>query len=199
MITKKTISLVLAGMLFGSSLAVAQTTTLVDSPQIASTAGYGTNYTITSPVGNTEFQGNHRNSNTPAVPLQGIEAGGDDIVIPNAPMITPSSIIEINAIGMGVAPESTLSPAQALALAKRAAIVDAYRQIGEKMYGIRVNAQDTVRDMVLKNSTVKTKVMAIIRNAEIIETVYKDGLCQVSMELKLDGKRWYRILTGEEF
>ena len=197
--TKKTISLVLAGMLLGSSLAVAQTTTLTDGSQIASTAGYGTSQIVASPVGNTGFQGNHRNSNTPAVALQGIEAGGDDIVIPNAPMITPSSIIEISAIGMGVAPESTLSPAQALALAKRAAIVDAYRQIGEKMYGIRVNAQDTVRDMVLKNSTVKTKVMAIIRNAEIVETVYKDGLCQVSMELKLDGKRWYRILTGEEF
>lgn len=139
-----------------------------------------------------------RNSNAPTG-LQGSEVGGDDIVIPNAPMITPSSIIEISAIGMGVAPESTLSPAQALALAKRAAIVDAYRQIGEKMYGIRVNAQDTVRDMVLKNSTVKTKIAAVIRNAEIVETVYKDGLCQVSMELKLDGKRWYRILTGENF
>lgn len=204
MTTKKTILLVLAGMLLGSSLAVAQTTLvessdLVEGSQIASATSYGASYTAASPVGNTDFQGNRRNSNIPAVPLQGVEAGGDDIVIPNAPMITPSSIIEISAIGMGVAPESTLSPAQALALAKRAAIVDAYRQIGEKMYGIRVNAQDTVRDMVLKNSTVKTKVMAIIRNAEIVETVYKDGLCQVSMELKLDGKRWYRILTGEEF
>lgn len=53
--------------------------------------------------------------------------------------------------------------------------------------------------MMLKNSTVKTKVLAVIRNAEIVETVYKDGLCQVSMELKLDGKRWYRVLTGEQF
>ena len=185
MATKKTISLVLAGMLLGTNLLVAQvnsTTTTANS---------------VSPVGNVGIQ-SCRNSNVPAG-LQGVEVGWDDIVIPNAPMITPSSIIEISAVGMGVAPESTLSPAQALALAKRAAIVDAYRQIGEKMYGIRVNAQDTVRDMVLKNSTVKTKVMAVIRNAEIIETIYKDGLCQVNMELKLDGKRWYRILTGENF
>ena len=185
MATKKTISLVLAGMLLGTNLLVAQvnsTTTTANS---------------VSPVGNAGIQSG-RNSNVPAG-LQGVEVGGDDIVIPNAPMITPSSIIEISAVGMGVAPESTLSPAQALALAKRAAIVDAYRQIGEKMYGIRVNAHDTVRDMVLKNSTVKTKVMAVIRNAEIIETIYKDGLCQVNMELKLDGKRWYRILTGENF
>ncbi len=185
MLTKKTTSLVLAGMLLGTSLFAAQVNTVT-----ATTSEI-------SPIGNVGVQPN-RNSNSPAN-LQGIEVGGDDIVIPNAPMITPSSIIEISAVGMGVAPESTLSPAQALALAKRAAIVDAYRQIGEKMYGIRVNAQDTVRDMVLKNSTVKTKVMAVIRNAEIIETIYKDGLCQVSMELKLDGKRWYRILTGENF
>jgi len=184
--TKTSISLIVAGMLLGSSLFAAQANSTTSSASV-------------SPIGNAGFKNSYgRNSNAPSN-LQGVEVGGDDIVIPNAPMITPSSIIELSAIGMGVAPESTVSPAQALALAKRAAIVDAYRQIGEKMYGIRVNAQDTVRDMMLKNSTVKTKVLAVIRNAEIVETVYKDGLCQVSMELKLDGKRWYRVLTGEQF
>lgn len=117
-------------------------------------------------------------------------------LIPNSPMLTPSNVIELNAVGMGVAPETSVSPSQALALAKRAAIVDAYRQIGEKMYGIRVNGQDTVKDMMLQNSVVKTKVQALIRNAEITETVYKDGLCQVSMELKLDGKIWHKVLSG---
>ncbi|WP_104748259.1 LPP20 family lipoprotein [Helicobacter cetorum] len=116
--------------------------------------------------------------------------------IPNTPMLTPNNVIELSAVGMGVAPESTISPSQALALAKRAAIVDGYRQLGEKMYGIRVNAQDTVKDMILQNSVIKTKVNALIRNAEITETIYKDGLCQVSMELKLDGRIWYRILSG---
>lgn len=120
-----------------------------------------------------------------------------EVGIQNSPILTPNNIIELSAVGMGVAPEATISPSQALALAKRAAIVDAYRQLGEKMYGIRVNAQDTVRDMILQNSTVKTKVQALIRNAEITETVYKDGLCQVSMELKLDGRVWYRALSGD--
>lgn len=124
-------------------------------------------------------------------------ATASDVGIQNSPILTPSNVIELSAVGMGVAPESTISPSQALALAKRAAIVDAYRQLGEKMYGIRVNAQDTVRDMILQNSTIKTKVQALIRNAEITETVYKDGLCQVSMELKLDGRVWYRALSGD--
>lgn len=117
-------------------------------------------------------------------------------IIPNSPMLTPSNIIELSAVGMGVAPESTISPSQALALAKRAAIIDAYRQIGEKMYGIKLNAQDTVKDMVLINSIVKTRVEALIKNAEIIETVYKDGLCQITMELKLDGRVWHKILSN---
>lgn len=130
----------------------------------------------------------------PTSPSEGVDL--TDPMIPNSPILTPNNIIELNAVGMGVAPETSISPSQALALAKRAAIVDAYRQIGEKMYGIRVNGQDTVKDMMLQNSVVKTKVQALIRNAEITETVYKDGLCQVSMELKLDGKVWHKVLTG---
>ena len=120
----------------------------------------------------------------------------DEYLIPNNPVLKPTNVITIRAIGMGVAPENTISPAQALVLAKRAAIADAYRQLGEKMYGIRVNAKDTIKDAVIKNSQIRTQVNGIIRNAEIVETVYQDGLCQVEMELKLDGRRWYRALSG---
>ena len=122
----------------------------------------------------------------------------NDSIIPNAPMLTESNVIELNAVGMGIPPENTISPGQAMALAKRAAIIDAYRQIGEKMYGIRLNAQDTVKDMVVQNSSVKTKVEALIRNAEISESVWKDGMMQVSMQLKLDGRVWHRVLMGNK-
>lgn len=127
-------------------------------------------------------------------PMDDVET--DEYLIPNSPILQPTNIISIRSIGMGVAPESTISPAQALVLAKRAAIADGYRQLGEKMYGIRINAKDTIRDAVVQNTTVRTQVHAIIRNAEIMETVFKDGLCQVEMEVKLDGRRWYRVLSG---
>lgn len=135
-------------------------------------------------------------SNTPSEDSAKKDESKDPNIIQNSPLLTPDNIIELNAVGMGVAPENTISPSQALALAKRAAIIDAYRQIGEKMYGIKLNAQDTVRDMVLINSVVKTKVEALIKNAEIIETVYKDGLCQITMELKLDGRIWHKVLSN---
>ena len=124
------------------------------------------------------------------------ELNTDEFVIPNSPLLRPTNIITIRAIGMGVAPESTISPAQALVLAKRAAITDAYRQLGEKMYGIKLNAKDTVKDAVVKNTTIRTQVNAIIRNAEIQESIYKDGLFQVEMEVKLDGRYWHALLSG---
>lgn len=140
---------------------------------------------------------------TPVVP-QGVEVGPGEVVkgsaiIPNAPIIEDPGVIELSAVGMGVAPMNTISPAQALAMAKRAAIIDGYRQLGEKMYGIKVNSKETVKDMVMQNSVVRTRVLAVIKNAEIVETAFKDGLCQVQMELKLDAKRWYYILTGQKF
>ncbi|MEF3191150.1 MAG: hypothetical protein K6347_01175 [Campylobacterales bacterium] len=115
--------------------------------------------------------------------------------------VSPIAAVEekeiiIRAIGMGVIPESSMSPAQALAMGKRAAIADAYRQIGEKIYGIKINATDTIKDMVTKNTTIRTEVNALIRNANIEETVCKDGLCQVSMEAKIDREIWKRFLAA---
>lgn len=119
-------------------------------------------------------------------------------IIPNAPIMEDAGVIELGAVGMGVAPQNTISPAQALAMAKRAAVIDGYRQLGEKMYGIKINSKETVKDMIMQNSVVRARVLAVIKNAEVTETAFKDGLCQVKMELRLDSKRWYYILTGRK-
>ena len=91
----------------------------------------------------------------------------------------------ISVVGQGVAPSFTISPAQAYAMAKRAATVDAYRIIAEKVNGVRVNGQDTIKNMVVKRSTVRTQVSAMIRNATVVETTFKEGLCEVEMEIEL--------------
>jgi hypothetical protein len=120
----------------------------------------------------------------------------DDDIIPNSPILRGRKIMTISSKGLGVAPVNTISPAQALALAKRAAVVDAYRQLGEKMYGIRIDAKDTIRDMASRSSVVKTRLLAVIRNAEIVDETYNNGLYEITMELKLDALRWRRILSG---
>ncbi len=102
---------------------------------------------------------------------------------------------EFVVVGEGIAPQNTISPAQALALAKRAAVADAYRQLGEKLYGVKVNAKETVKDAALKNSKITTQVDGLIKDAYITESSYKDGLYRVKMELKIDSKTWQRIFS----
>ena len=91
----------------------------------------------------------------------------------------------ISVVGQGVAPMNTFSPAQAYALAKRAAVADAYRLIAEKVKGVRIDGQDVIKNMMVKRSTVRTSVNAMVRNANVVETTFKEGLCEVEMEIKL--------------
>ena len=72
----------------------------------------------------------------------------------------------ILAEGTGVAPART---AQARALARRAAIADAYRQLAEQIQGGAVDASTTVEDMMVTNDTVRTHVSALVRGSRIVE------------------------------
>lgn len=99
------------------------------------------------------------------------------------------------AIGEGIAPLNTISPAQAIALAKRAALADAYRQLGAKLYGVKINSKDTVEDAALKNSRIEAQVNALIKNATVTDTSFKDGLYRVTMELKINEERWKEVFS----
>ena len=101
------------------------------------------------------------------------------------PVLEKDQSILISVVGQGVAPMNTSSPAQAYALAKRAAVADAYRLVAEKVKGVRVDGQDVIKNMMVKRSTVRTSVNAMVRNANVVETTFKEGLCEVEMEIKL--------------
>ena len=103
--------------------------------------------------------------------------------------------VHFQVVGQGVAPVNTVSPAQAMALAKRAAIADAYRQLGEKICGVRIEGRDLIRNMMVSRSTVRTQINAIIRNAKILDTRFKDGLYEVEMEVTMNGEEWYGRLA----
>ena len=107
----------------------------------------------------------------------------DNKAFSNEDELSENEEILISVIGQGVAPVNTSSPAQAYALAKRAAIADAYRMIAEKVKGVRIEGQDLIKNMMVKRSTVRTSVQAMVRNANIVETTFKEGLCEVEMEI----------------
>lgn len=101
------------------------------------------------------------------------------------PVLKSGKEIVITVMGQGVAPSVTASPAQAYALAKRAAIADGYRQIAERVRGVQVEGQDTIKNMMLQQSSTRTSVEAVVRGANVMNTTFKEGLCEVEMEIAL--------------
>lgn len=108
------------------------------------------------------------------------------------PVLAHNKDVLISVTGQGVAPMNTTSPAQAYALAKRAAVADAYRMIAEKVKGVRVDGEDLIKNMMVKRSTVRTSVQAMVKNANVVETTFKDGLCEVEMEIVLSHSQFAR-------
>jgi hypothetical protein len=116
--------------------------------------------------------------------------------ISKTPGLVNNCILTVEASGIGVAPSSSISPAQATAMARRAAIIDGYKALTEKLYGIKVNGRETVRNMVLQNSNLRAKIAGIIRGAVIEDEEYKNGMYKVSMSLKLNVKNWNQYLKN---
>ncbi len=101
-------------------------------------------------------------------------------------LLRVDSSVKIAVVGQGVAPLFASSPAQSYALAKRAAVADAYRLLGEQIKGVKVEGKDTIKNMAIKSSVINVRLSAMIRNATVVETIYKDGLCEVEMEISLN-------------
>ena len=93
----------------------------------------------------------------------------------------------IRVVGLGIAPIGTSGP-QAEALARRAAVSDAYRQLAEQVNGVNVDAMTTVENLMLVNTTVRTHVSALIKGAAIVEEAQqRDGSYTVTIDLPVYG------------
>lgn len=94
----------------------------------------------------------------------------------------------VQAVGIGVPPAQVSSLAQANAMARRAAVVDAYRNLLEAVGEVRVEAATTVKNFEVDNDTVKTKIAGLIQGARVAhEQQMPDGSYQVTMEVDLHG------------
>ena len=93
----------------------------------------------------------------------------------------------IRVVGLGIAPVDARGP-QAEALARRAALSDAYRQLAEQVNGVNVDAMTTVENLMLVNTTVRTHVSALIKGAAIVEEAQqRDGSYTVTIDLPVYG------------
>jgi hypothetical protein len=73
-------------------------------------------------------------------------------------------------------------------LARRAAIVDAYRQLAEQVKGVNVDADTTVENMMVTSDVVRTHVSALVQGARIVEEkTLAEGGYSVTMQVSMFG------------
>jgi hypothetical protein len=95
----------------------------------------------------------------------------------------------IKAQGFGIEPRSADSSAQALIMARRAAVVDAYRNLLEASLDVTVRSKTAVEQAGVKWDTVETQVEGVIRNATILEERrHADGRYEVVMQMPMYGQ-----------
>jgi hypothetical protein len=101
----------------------------------------------------------------------------------------------VSAIGYGVATGKMPEAKQRL-MARRAAQIDAYRNLAELVNGVKVSSDTFVRDMVVDNDKVKTSVNALIKGAAITSEEYENGMAIITVTMSLDG-RFIQSITPE--
>ena len=97
-------------------------------------------------------------------------------------------VVRATGIGAGKASFRTKNPGVYRAQAKRAAIMDAQRNLAETVKGVRVTSDSTMEDMILQSDVVRTRVDAIIKGmSEVSSQFYEDGTYEVVLEMPLFG------------
>ncbi|MDH4274241.1 MAG: LPP20 family lipoprotein [Gammaproteobacteria bacterium] len=90
----------------------------------------------------------------------------------------------VEAIGRGAPPKDYYSPTQRRLLAQRAATLDAYRNLAEQVYGMRIYGNSTVSDMTMQNDRVRVMIDKSIKDAQIVmSNPIEDGTYEVTVQM----------------
>lgn len=94
----------------------------------------------------------------------------------------------ITVTGTGVAPAHARTPVQGRMLARRAAVVDAYRYLAEYVQGVNVESGTSVKDLAAESDLINTRVRAVVQGARIVnEKEIAGGGYEVTMVMPLFG------------
>jgi hypothetical protein len=89
----------------------------------------------------------------------------------------------IEALGCGALPGSI---GLKMLHAKRAAELDAYRLMAERLVGVKINSETSVAGLCLKSDKVEASLAAYLKGLKPVAVSYQeDGACSVTMQLKI--------------
>lgn len=108
-------------------------------------------------------------------------------------VIEPDTYPVLNAIGYApvTAQNGTDKSAKTL-LAIKASKLDAYRELTEQVYGHKLDGNQSLANLVITNTSLKSSVEGIIRGARVVKS-YPVGEDTYATELELDFERVYNI------
>jgi len=94
----------------------------------------------------------------------------------------------VTARGIGLPPPFAATPAQARAMAVRAAEVTARKNLLEVLQGVQIDAATNVENRMTRSDAVRTQVSGVLQNSRVLETVEKDdGSAEVVVGVSLRG------------
>ena len=136
-----------------------------------------------------------QNQNQKSLIIKKVEYNNKTCLIDNR--VRKNCVLTIEAKGVGIVPcNGACSMAQAKVMARRSAILDGYRALIEKIYGIKINGIDSVKNMALQSSVIRSHIEGVVRGANIEEESFKDGIYTVVMSVKIDINKWNSFLAS---
>lgn len=94
----------------------------------------------------------------------------------------------MTAKGIGIPPMNSVSLAQARAMAVRAAVVDARRNLLSIMKGVQIDSTTTLQNAMVESDVVVENVRGFLQNSRILDTAYmSDGSVEVTVGMNIRG------------
>ncbi len=105
--------------------------------------------------------------------------------------MTPTAGAVLRAKGHGIEPrEGDMTPAEKSLLAKRAAKLDALRNLAEQVNGVRISGETLVRDFVTRSDDLRSRVFSYLQGARVVsEYQLADGSYETVVEIDVEPLR----------
>lgn len=108
-------------------------------------------------------------------------------------VIQPESYPILHAVGYApIQAQRGNDNSSKMLMALKASKLDAYRELTEQVYGQKVDGDETLANLIITNTHLKSSVEGVIRGARVVKS-YPVGEDTYATELELDFERVYHI------
>ena len=108
-------------------------------------------------------------------------------------VVQPERYPVLHAIGYApISAQHGQDASSKMLMALKASKLDAYRELTEQVYGQKVDGGQTLANLVMTNTNLKSSVQGVIRGARVIKS-YPVGEDTYATELELDFERVYNL------